>query len=39
MHTNMNMHLLNDGMVGYKDAMLGQLDVFVMMNMHVIILD
>ena len=39
MHINMNMHLLNDGLIGYEDAMLGQLDMFVKMNMHVIILD
>ena len=39
MYMNMNMHLLNDGMIGYEDAMLECLDMFVMMNMHVIILD
>ena len=39
MYMNMNMHLLNNGMIGYEDAMLGRLDMLVMMNMHVIILD
>ena len=36
---NMNMHILNDGMIGYEDAMLEWLEVFVMMDMRVIILD